>query len=133
MRDVQVAASMRRGDVGIHALNTAIKGALNPSADDRFTVELRKRPFTVGDRVMQLRNDYAKGVYNGEVGTVCWVGTRLNDEGRNVPAIKVDYSGYEAAYTDADRKSVVEGKGVYVRVDPGGRRIIKKKKKKYKH
>src|SRR3546814_14734438 len=57
MRDVQVAASMRRGDVGIHALNTAIKGALNPSADDRFTVELRKRPFTVGDRVMQLRND----------------------------------------------------------------------------
>src|SRR3546814_9735730 len=51
---------------------------------------------------MQLRNDYAKGVYNGEVGTVCWVGTRLNDEGRNVPAIKVDYSGYEAAYTDAD-------------------------------
>src|SRR3546814_20480724 len=103
MRDVQVAASMRRGDVGIHALNTAIKGALNPSADDRFTVELRKRPFTVGDRVMQLRNDYAKGVYNGEVGTVCWVGTRLNDEGRNVPAIKVDYSGYEAAYTDADR------------------------------
>src|SRR3546814_17783804 len=46
MRDVQVAASMRRGDVGIHALNTAIKGALHPSADDRFTVELRKRPFT---------------------------------------------------------------------------------------
>src|SRR3546814_11831371 len=51
---------------------------------------------------MQLRNDYAKGVYNGECGTVCWVGTRLNDEGRNAPAIKVDYSGYEAAYTDAD-------------------------------
>src|SRR5690606_22125899 len=86
MRDVQVLASMRRGDLGVQALNEAIKSTLNPAADDRFTVELRKRPFTVGDRVMQLRNDYAKGVYNGEVGTVCWVGMLRDSEGAQAPA-----------------------------------------------
>src|SRR3546814_15908321 len=51
MRDVQVAASMRGGVVGIHALNTAIKGALYPSAADPFPGQLRKPPFTAGHQL----------------------------------------------------------------------------------
>jgi len=94
MRDVQVLAAMRKGDAGVTALNIALKAALNPALEDENTVSMIGRQFTVGDRVMQLRNDYGKGVYNGEVGTVTAVGA----EPDRTPFMTVDFSGVEARY-----------------------------------
>jgi len=105
IQDVQVLSAMRKGDLGIHLLNEELKAALNP-ADDKNTVEVRKRIFSVGDRVMHLRNDYAKKVYNGEVGTVTWVGSRKNDNNKDEPCFKVDYSGYQAFYGPDDVQDV---------------------------
>jgi len=101
IKDVQVLAAMRKGDLGIVRLNEVIKASLNPATPDK-SVEIRKRVFSVGDRVMHLRNDYAKRVYNGEVGTVAWTGTRINDRNKEEPIIKVDYSGFEAFYGPED-------------------------------
>lgn len=105
IQDVQVLSAMRKGDLGIHLLNEELKAALNP-ADEKNTVEVRKRLFSNGDRVMHLRNDYAKKVYNGEVGTVEWVGTRKNDSNRDEPCFKTDYSGYQAFYGPDDVQDV---------------------------
>ena len=55
---------------------------------------------------MHLRNDYAKKVYNGEVGTVTWVGSRKNDNNKDEPCFKVDYSGYQAFYGPDDVQDV---------------------------
>jgi len=101
IKDVQVLASMRRGDLGIATLNERIKAALNPAVPDK-SVEIRKRVFSVGDRVMHLRNDYAKKVYNGELGTVVWAGMRKGEDGKEEPSMKVDYSGYAAFYGPKD-------------------------------
>ena len=101
IKDVQVLASMRRGDLGIATLNERIKAALNPAIPEK-SVEIRKRVFSVGDRVMHLRNDYAKKVYNGELGTVVWTGTRKGEDGKDEPTMKVDYSGYAAFYGPKD-------------------------------
>jgi len=103
LRDIQVLAAQRRGDIGTPVLNEAIKAAMNPQKDDGNSVEIKFKTWTVGDRVMHIRNDYAKGVYNGEVGFVVRTGQRLNqDSGRQEPYFTVDYSGYEASYTHAD-------------------------------
>ena len=66
-RDVQVLTPMNRGPVGALALNEALQGALNPRGDAfvRGTRTYRK-----GDKVMQLRNDYDRNVWNGDVGFV---------------------------------------------------------------
>ncbi len=66
-RDVQVLTPMNRGPVGALALNEALQAALNPRGDAfvRGTRTYRK-----GDKVMQLRNDYDKNVFNGDVGFV---------------------------------------------------------------
>lgn len=105
IQDVQILSPQRKGDLGILALNEDLKHALNPS-DDKNSVEVRKRIFSIGDRVMHLRNDYVKKVYNGEVGTVTWVGHGKNKDGNNEPRFKVDYSGYEAFYGPEDVNDV---------------------------
>lgn len=103
IRDVQVLAAMRKGELGVHALNQVIKKALNPGdiLDGSNTVEIKKRVFSIGDRVMHLRNDYTKSVFNGEVGTVVWTGKRI-DGGKEKPIFKVDYSGFGAFYGPDD-------------------------------
>ena len=59
LRDVQVLTPMHRGDAGAAALNEALQTALNPSAP---VATRGGRTFRVGDKVMQLRNDYEKEV-----------------------------------------------------------------------
>jgi len=72
LEDVQVLTPMRRNLLGTDNLNVEIQKALNPHGDALIrggTV------FRAGDRVMQLRNDYDKDVYNGDVGFVKAVNT----------------------------------------------------------
>jgi exodeoxyribonuclease V alpha subunit len=71
--DVQVLAPMHRGAVGVGALNARLQEGLNPKCDGRREVRSRGRVFREGDRVLQLRNDYHLGVYNGEMGTIAFV------------------------------------------------------------
>ncbi len=66
-RDIQVLTPMHKGDAGAVALNDALQAALNPTGDALVRAH---RTFRVGDKVMQLRNDYDKDVWNGDVGFV---------------------------------------------------------------
>jgi len=99
--DIQVLAPYRDGELGINRLNLSIKAALNPQQEGN-SVDLKGRVFSIGDRVMHLRNDYVKKVYNGELGTVTWVGTRKDDDGKDEQCMKVDYSGFAAFYSRKD-------------------------------
>ncbi|MFN0057943.1 MAG: ATP-dependent RecD-like DNA helicase [Planctomycetota bacterium] len=64
-RDVQVLAPMRRGLLGVQQLNTELQALLNPTGAPLARGRLR-----VGDRVIQLRNNYDLDVYNGDIGVV---------------------------------------------------------------
>jgi exodeoxyribonuclease V alpha subunit len=70
VRDVQVLTPMNRGAAGAMALNQALQAALNPHG---ASLARGTRTFRKGDKVMQLRNDYDKGVFNGDVGIVASV------------------------------------------------------------
>ena len=65
--DVQTLAPMYRGESGIDRFNDLLQDWLNPDQDD-FTAY--GRSFRVGDKVMQLNNDYEKEVFNGDQGIV---------------------------------------------------------------
>ena len=107
LKDVQVLAGMRRGMVGVEALNEATKAVLNPVKDDGRSIAIKGKDWTVGDRVMHNRNDYAKGVFNGEVGIVIKTGQRANeDNGKLENYIRVDYSGFEASYGERDIEDI---------------------------
>ena len=65
MRDIQVLTPMYRGETGADNLNLRLQQRLNPTGEGvgQGGYELRQ-----GDKVMQVRNDYDKGVFNGDSG-----------------------------------------------------------------
>jgi exodeoxyribonuclease V alpha subunit len=67
MQDVQVLTPMRRNLLGAENLNAAIQARLNGNGP---AVQRGAVFFRAGDRVMQLRNNYDKDVYNGDIGFI---------------------------------------------------------------
>ena len=68
MTDIQVLSPMYRGPTGVNSLNEELQARLNPKAFAE--IEWGGRVIRVGDKVMQVRNNYDKGVFNGDVGWV---------------------------------------------------------------
>lgn len=66
-RQIQVLTPMHRGAAGTSALNELLQAALNPTGP---ALEHHGHWFRAGDKVLQLRNDYEREVYNGDLGTV---------------------------------------------------------------
>ena len=71
VRDVQVMAPMHKGSAGVANLNLELQGALNGSARGIRTPAGEFRP---GDKVIQLRNNYDKNLFNGDIGVVTSAG-----------------------------------------------------------
>jgi exodeoxyribonuclease V alpha subunit len=67
IQEIQVLAPMRRGIVGIENLNAVLQEQLNPQTESLFKAG---RKFQIGDKVMQIRNNYQKMVFNGDVGRI---------------------------------------------------------------
>ncbi len=66
-REIQVLTPMNRGPLGTHTLNRELQNLLNPSGRE---IRANERTFREGDRVIQLRNNYDKGVFNGSIGRI---------------------------------------------------------------
>ena len=75
--DIQVLTPMHRGVIGAGNLNDRLQSALNPGF---VGVERGERSFRVNDKVMQIRNNYDKDVYNGDIGRM----TRIEPDSRQV-------------------------------------------------
>jgi exodeoxyribonuclease V alpha subunit len=87
-REVQVLAPMHRGPAGAGSLNLALQQALTPHREGAPERRHGARVFRPGDRVIQIRNNYEKGVagvFNGTVGVV----TRLDLE-RQALTVRTD-------------------------------------------
>jgi exodeoxyribonuclease V alpha subunit len=69
-RDIQVLAPMHRGPAGAGNLNLALQQALAPHRDGAPERRHGARVFRPGDKVIQVRNNYEKDVFNGTVGVV---------------------------------------------------------------
>ncbi len=92
--DVQVLAPMYKGTAGVEALNKRLQAALNPQGQ-RAEKQIGNMLFRVQDRVMQTRNNYDKGVYNGDIGRV--FGINFDDQSITVSfdGALVDYDFHE--------------------------------------
>lgn len=70
LEDIQVLTPMHKGAVGAENLNTVLQRKLNPGS---AAVVRGARSFRVGDKVMQIRNNYDKDVYNGDIGKIAHI------------------------------------------------------------
>ncbi|MBN2573680.1 MAG: ATP-dependent RecD-like DNA helicase [Deltaproteobacteria bacterium] len=90
--DIQVLTPMHRGELGATHLNQLLQEAQSAGAEE---LQSGSRRFRVGDRVMQLRNNYDKDVYNGDIGNVVRV-ARVERE------LVVRFDEREVAFTSDD-------------------------------
>ena len=65
--EVQVLSPMHRGELGVGALNEALREMLTPAGPE---LRLGARSFRPGDKVMQVRNNYDLDIFNGDIGRV---------------------------------------------------------------
>jgi len=101
VRDVQVLTPMHRGPAGAGTLNALLQDALTPQRDGTPEKRYGDRVFRVGDKVIQLRNDYTKGkagVFNGTVGTV--IGMSLQEQTLAVLTDEDEQIDYDFAELD---------------------------------
>ena len=87
MADIQVLTPMRRNQLGADNLNVVLQEVLNPGGAE---VSRFGRKYRQNDRVMQIRNNYDKDVFNGDIGRIEKVhgdemGIIVNFDGRPVP------------------------------------------------
>ena len=98
MRDIQVLSPIYRGPAGVSALNERLQEKLNPFSNNKPERRLYGTVFRVGDKVMQIQNNYDKDVYNGDIGFI-----RSMD--LTEQTLAVDFDGRSATYdwSDADQ------------------------------
>jgi exodeoxyribonuclease V alpha subunit len=88
MTEVQVLTPMRRNQLGCENLNGILQEALNPGGQ---TIKRFGRSYKEGDRVLQIRNNYDKDVFNGDIGLIA----RIDAEAQEV---EVNYDGRMVLY-----------------------------------
>jgi len=105
VKDIQVLTPMKKGEVGLNSLNRHLQEVLNPKSPHKKERQIGEEIFRVGDKVMQIKNNYSieweviecglavergEGVFNGDLGTIMDIddesGTLkvLFDEGKEV-------------------------------------------------
>lgn len=96
IRDIQVLCPTKIGPVGTAALNQRLQAMLNPPAPDKPQLEMAGQVFRLGDKVMQVRNNYlipyerdggeaGVGAFNGDLGVILGV-----DPGERALLVQMD-------------------------------------------
>ncbi len=100
VEDIQVLSPMHRGSVGVGELNRLLQEALNPPQANKPEWRHGSRVFRVGDKVLQTRNNYAKEVFNGDLGRI--VKIALEDQ-----SVSVDFEGQRVEYEFSELDELV--------------------------
>jgi exodeoxyribonuclease V alpha subunit len=109
INDIQVLTPMHRGVVGAGNLNVELQRVLNPGDD---AVSRGGRNFRVNDKVMQIRNNYDKEVFNGDIGRIAWIDIE-NQE------VTIACDDRDMAYDYTDLDEIVLGYAVSVHKSQG--------------
>jgi len=107
--DIQVIAPMHRGSAGAQSLNERLQERLNPSGAQHA---VGGRSWRVGDKVMQIRNNYDKDVFNGDIGRVLAVEPEA-------PQVVVRIDDREVAYGAAELDEIVPAYAITIHKSQG--------------
>jgi len=107
--DIQVISPMYRGIVGVDNLNAELQKRLNKFQEG---LKLGTREIRIHDKVMQLRNNYEKEIYNGDIGIV------VDMDGRNY-RLFVDYDGRIVKYEREEMNEITLAYAISVHKSQG--------------
>jgi exodeoxyribonuclease V alpha subunit len=112
--DFQVMAPMRRGSIGVEALNEMVRDLCNPPADAAGEIKPEygrgKMSFRLGDKLIVIKNDYDLGVFNGDMGIVADV---------RYDGIVVDVDGWEVFFKGENLKKLQHAYAITIHKSQG--------------
>lgn len=111
VQDIQVLSPMHKGETGVMNLNSLLQERLNPHDPSLPEVRQGNRIFRQGDKVMQVRNNYDKGVFNGDIGRIVRI-----EPARSL--LKVRYDD-EVEYTFNELDDIVSAYAISVHKSQG--------------
>ena len=121
LKDIQVLSPIRKGILGVNNLNLVFQESINPKSSDKNEMIFLGNSYRVGDKVMQIKNNYEllgyyvkdgeqiKGVFNGDIGYIIDVNEKninvLYDGNKIFKYDKTNLSEIEHAYAITVHKS----------------------------
>jgi exodeoxyribonuclease V alpha subunit len=109
LREIQVLAPMHKGTIGVTNLNIELQKRLNPGPSG---ITRGVWNFRLGDKVMQVVNNYDKDVFNGDIG---WI-SKIDSEEREVV---IDFDGRPVPYDYSDLDEITLAYAVSVHKSQG--------------
>ena len=106
---IQVLTPMHKGTVGAGNLNMELQNTLNPGEEG---VTRGNRNYRINDKVMQIKNNYDKEVFNGDIGRI----TRIDQENQ---VVVISFDGREVPYDFTDLDEIVLAYAVSVHKSQG--------------
>jgi len=113
MNDIQVLTPMHRGEVGTSNLNQVLQKVLNPNP---VIMTIQNNAFKFGDKVMHLKNNYQKEVFNGDIGTISFVNKKKEE-------LTVNYYGRDVAYDFSELEELTLAYAISVHKSQGSEYI----------
>jgi exodeoxyribonuclease V alpha subunit len=110
VNEIQVLAPMHKGVVGTIHLNQVLQKVLNPSP---FIPDTAVNSFKIDDKVMHLKNNYQKDVFNGDIGTIRSI-DRKNGQ------LLISYYGREVAYDFSEMDQIALAYAISIHKAQGG-------------
>lgn len=109
VNDIQLLTPMRKGAVGTERMNAMLQAALNPNA-----YELRRgdRIFRQHDKVMQVRNNYDKDIFNGDIGRIEFID-------KNKRQLLVNFDGVSITYENEELDELVPAYAISIHKSQG--------------
>ncbi len=107
--EIQVLTPMHRGVVGAGNINRKLQEALNPGQEG---IARGDRTFRVNDKVMQIRNNYDREVFNGDIGQISTI--RWEDK-----TVIINFDGRQVEYEFSDLDEIVPAYAVSVHKSQG--------------
>ena len=97
LEDIQVLCPMQRGELGARNLNAVLQETLNPGED---SIKYGGVMYKTGDKVMQIKNNYDKNVFNGDIGKI----SAIDFEDK---VVLISFDGSEVDYDVSELDEIV--------------------------
>ena len=81
---------------------------------------LEKDLFREGDKVIQIKNNQSKGVFNGDIGVITSISKEVNQANESVEIMTCDFSGLTVSYEKIDTKELELGYAITIHKSQGG-------------